>query len=340
MQNKGLIKFLTWSFVLVCLYQLSFTFVTSRVEKNASAAANAYVESKTAQNLINAKAKGDALYAQTLKDSLLVDREAQYLDSMASEKVYLGFTYRQCQSREINLGLDLKGGMNVMLEVSTVDVVRALAGHTQDSVFNRAIDMAVDAQKKTTNRDFVSLFYDAIRQVNPDVQLASYFNTQLRDRIKLNDDNETVIRVVKEEAAGAYDRTYEILRQRIDKFGVAQPTIQQLRASERILVELPGVKDPQRVRKLLQGTAQLEFWLTYDNAEAYQMLEKADKYIAGVGGIDGQTEETPATEEVAEAADAEAQAATEGDSLLNALNAGEKDDVESAMSRTRSPMLR
>ena len=325
MQNKGLIKFLTWSFVLVCLYQLSFTIVTSRVEKKASSVADAYVQSKTAQDLINAKAKGDALYAQTLKDSLLIDREAQYLDSMASEKVYLGFTYRQCQAREINLGLDLKGGMNVMLEVSTVDVVRALASHTEDSVFNKAIDMAVDAQKKTTNRDFVSLFYDAIRQVNPDVQLASYFNTQLRDRIKLNDDNETVIRVVKEEAAGAYDRTYEILRQRIDKFGVAQPTIQQLRASERILVELPGVKDPQRVRKLLQGTAQLEFWLTYDNAEAYQMLEKADKYIASVGGTDAQTEEAPVTEEVAEAA------TTEGDSLLNALNVSESGDVENAM---------
>ena len=328
MQNKGLIKFLTWSFVLVCLYQLSFTIVTSRVEKNASAVADAYVQSKTAQDLINAKAKGDALYAQTLKDSLLVDREAQYLDSMASEKVYLGFTYRQCQAREINLGLDLKGGMNVMLEVSTVDVVRALAGHTQDSVFNQAIDMAVDAQKKTTNRDFVSLFYDAIRQVNPDVQLASYFNTQLRDRIKLNDDNETVIRVVKEEAAGAYDRTYEILRQRIDKFGVAQPTIQQLRASERILVELPGVKDPQRVRKLLQGTAQLEFWLTYDNVEAYQMLEKADKYISSIGGAESQTEEvaeTPETETVNEGEQAES------DSLLNALNAGDEGDVEAAM---------
>lgn len=328
MQNKGLIKFLTWSFVLVCLYQLSFTIVTSRVEKKASTAANAYVQSKTAEDLINAKAKGDALYAQTLKDSLLIDREAQYLDSMASEKVYLGFTYRQCQAREINLGLDLKGGMNVMLEVSTVDVVRALASHTEDTVFNKAIDMAVETQKKTTNRDFVSLFYDAIRQVNPDVQLASYFNTQLRDRIKLNDDNETVIRVVKEEAAGAYDRTYEILRQRIDKFGVAQPTIQQLRASERILVELPGVKDPQRVRKLLQGTAQLEFWLTYDNAEAYQMLEKADKYIASVGGTDAQAEEAPVTEEVAEVAEA---AETEGDSLLNALNVSEGDDMESAM---------
>ena len=322
MQNKGLIRFLTWAFVLVCLYQLSFTFVTSRVEKNAAKAADAYVQSTTAQNLINTKSHGDALYAQSLKDSLSIAREAAYLDSMASEKVYLGYTYRQCQSREINLGLDLKGGMNVMLEVSTVDVVRALAGHTEDSVFNKAIDMALATQKKTTNRDFVSLFYDAIRQVNPDVQLASYFNTQLRDRIKLNDDNDAVIKVVKEEAASAYDRTYEILRQRIDKFGVAQPTIQQLRASERILVELPGVKDPQRVRKLLQGTAQLEFWLTYDNAEAYRMLDKVDSYISSIGGTEANTEET------AQVVDTTAEPVAESDSLLSAL--GADNNTESA----------
>ena len=328
MQNKGLIKFLTWAFVLVCLYQLSFTFVTSRVEKNAKSVADAYVQSTTTQNFISTKSNGDEMYAQTLKDSLLVDREAGYLDSMASEKVYLGFTYRQCQAREINLGLDLKGGMNVMLEVSTVDVVRALASHTEDSTFNKAINMAIANQKKTTNRDFVSLFYDAIREVNPDVQLASYFNTQLRDKIKLTDDNDAVIKVVKEEAAGAYDRTYEILRQRIDKFGVAQPTIQKLSASERILVELPGVKDPQRVRKLLQGTAQLEFWLTYDNAEAYQMLEKADKYIASIGGANAEAEEAPVAEEVAET---EEQPAAEGDSLLSALGADNNNDAEAAM---------
>ncbi|MCQ2296073.1 MAG: protein translocase subunit SecDF [Bacteroidales bacterium] len=335
MQNKGLIKFLTWAFVLVCLYQLSFTFVTSSIQKRAKAAADAYVQSQSTQNLINAKANGDELYVQTLVDSLKVSREADYLDSMASEKVYLGYTYRQCQAREINLGLDLKGGMNVMLEVSTVDVVRALAGHTEDATFNQAIDQALAAQKKTTNRDFVSLFYDAIRKINPDVQLASYFNTQLRDRIKLNDDNEAVIKVVKEEAASAYDRTYEILRQRIDKFGVAQPTIQQLSASERILVELPGVKDPQRVRKLLQGTAQLEFWLTYDNADQnnspYQMMEKVDKYIAAVGGV-----EAAANDVVAEVADSAAEtevAAAEGDSLLNALGNGSSDDAQASLDK-------
>ena len=336
MQNKGLIKFLTWAFVLVCLYQLSFTFVTNSIEKRARADAKAYVQSSTTQNWISNKAHGDAIIAQTLSDSLQIARESQYLDSMASEKVFFGATYRYCQAREINLGLDLKGGMNVMLEVSTVDVVRALAGHTEDSTFNKAIDMAVAKQKSTTNRDFVSLFYEAITELDPNVQLASYFNTQLRDRIKLNDNNDAVIKVVKEEAASAYDRTYEILRQRIDKFGVAQPTIQQLRASERILVELPGVKDPQRVRKLLQGTAQLEFWLTYDNAtEGYPMLEKIDTYIASIGGIDKMDEETPApvvedTAALAESTAEVAEAESEGDSLLSALGA-DKNEASAEM---------
>ena len=315
MQNKGLIKVLTWAFVLVCLYQLSFTIVTSRIERNAKSAAAAYAESETTKSLALKKANNDELKAQIILDSLQVAREAHYLDSMASEKVYLGYSYRQCQAREINLGLDLKGGMNVMLEVSTVDVVRALASHTTDTLFNKAVDMALANQKRTTNRDFVSLFYEAIVSLDPEVRLASYFSTQLRDQIKLTDDNDAVIKVVKEEAASAYDRTYEILRQRIDKFGVAQPTIQQLRASERILVELPGVKEPERVRKLLQGTAQLEFWSTYECAEALQMLEKADTYIASVG-------DAPAAEQTAEDATAEtetAEPAAEGDSLLNAL---------------------
>lgn len=338
MQNKGLIKFLTWAFVLVCLYQLSFTVVTNTVEKRARADAEAYVQSSTTQSWIDRKAHGDVNLAQTLKDSLQVARESQYLDSMASEKVFFGATYRYCQAREINLGLDLKGGMNVMLEVSTVDVVRALAGNTEDSTFNKAIDMAMAKQKSTTNRDFVSLFYEAITEIDPDVQLASYFNTQLRDRVKLNDNNDAVIKVVKEEAASAYDRTYEILRQRIDKFGVAQPTIQQLRASERILVEMPGVKDPQRVRKLLQGTAQLEFWLTYDNAtEGYPMLEKVDAYIASIGGIGNMTEESVSTT----AADTVVtnEATNESDSLMNALGIAEGEASEEVESLSKDHPL-
>ena len=318
MQNKGLIKVLTWAFALVCLFQLSFSVVTRNVEGKAKTHAEAFAQSEATQAAALKKAHGDELVAKFIVDSMQTREEAHYLDSMASEKIYLGYTYRQCQAREINLGLDLKGGMNVMLEVSTVDVVRALASHTEDTTFNKAIDLALANQKTTTNRDFVSLFYDAIVSLDPDVQLASYFNTQLRDRIKLTDDNDAVIKVVREETNSAYDRTYEILRQRIDKFGVAQPTIQQLRASERILVELPGVKEPERVRKLLQGTAQLEFWLTYDCAEALPMLERAEKYVASLGQLNNETP-VEETEEVAEIENNE-------DSLLNALTAEEATD--------------
>lgn len=281
MQNKGLIRFLAWAFALVCLFQLSFTIVTSIIQSRAKKDAANYVKSEQVQQLVASRTtnSGDA---QVILDSIQNSREAHYLDSMASEKVYLGYTYRQCQGREINLGLDLKGGMNVMLEVSTVDVVRALADHTEDTLFNHAIDMALADQKRTTNRDFVSLFYDAIRKLDPNVSLASYFSGQLRDKIKLGDDNDAVIRVVRAEAADAYDRTYQVLSQRIDKFGVAQPTIQKLSASERILVELPGVKEPERVRKLLQGTAQLEFWLTYDNTEAARYLMAANDYLGSI----------------------------------------------------------
>ena len=281
MQNKGLIRFLAWAFALVCLFQLSFTFVTSNVERKAKKAAENYIQNEQTQAFV-AQRTSNQVDAQILVDSLRNAQEARYLDSMATEKVYLGYTYRQCQGREINLGLDLKGGMNVMLEVSTVDVVRALADHTEDPLFNQAVDNALATQKKSTNRDFVSIFYDEIVKLDPNVSLASYFSGQLRDKIKLGDKNDDVIKVVKEEASGAYDRTYQILSQRIDKFGVAQPTIQKLAASERILVELPGVKEPERVRKLLQGTAQLEFWQTYDNSEAIRFLDAANTYLGSI----------------------------------------------------------
>ena len=315
MQNKGLIRFLAWAFALVCLFQLSFTVVTSSVQSKAKKNAENYIKSEQVQKFVAERTSNDG-DAQVLLDSLRNANEAHYLDSMATEKVYLGYTYRQCQGREINLGLDLKGGMNVMLEVSTVDVVRALADHTEDTLFNHAIDIALANQKRTTNRDFVSLFYDAIRSLDPNVQLASYFSGQLRDKIKLGDDNDAVIKVVREEAAGAYDRTYQVLSQRIDKFGVAQPTIQKLSASERILVELPGVKEPERVRKLLQGTAQLEFWLTYDNTEAARYLIAADEYLGSVNK--GEAVET---DTVAEAEEAVAEEKDSTEALLDQLTA-------------------
>ena len=290
MQNKGLIRFLAIAFVLVCLFQLSFSFATKKVENKAKAVAAKYVESAQGQSDVNAcvKQQGNSeLSAAELKnltaivtDSLRTAKETYFLDSMANEKVWMGFTYKKCQAREINLGLDLKGGMNVMLEVSTVDVVKALANYTNDETFNKAIEMALEQQKKSVNEDFVSLFYDAIISIKPDVRLAGYFSSQLSGTT-LNDDNNTILAKLKEETSSAYDRTYEILRKRIDKFGVAQPTIQKLQASERILVELPGVKDPQRVRKLLKGTAQLEFWATYSGDMSDPRLLNEYNRVAG-----------------------------------------------------------
>ncbi|MBQ9417024.1 MAG: protein translocase subunit SecDF [Bacteroidales bacterium] len=328
MQNKGLIKFLAWTFVIVCLVQLSFTFATGIVERNAKKTASNYVESEEGRNAV-AQFAANVADVQQVEDSVRNAVEARYLDSIASEKIYLGFTYRQCQAREISLGLDLKGGMNVMLEVSTVDVVRALADHTQDPLFNQAIDLALANQKRSTNRDFVSLFYDAILSLKSDVQLAPYFSEQLRDRISLGDDNEKVVGIVREEASSAYERTYQVLSQRIDKFGVAQPTIQKLSASERILVELPGVKEPERVRKLLQGTAQLEFWLTYDNYETLPILENINTYIAS-------TTRQETTEEVADTAKA---AEADSNSLLQQLTQADEAEEVGAADEKSNPLF-
>ena len=286
MQNKGAIKFFAIAFALVCLYQLSFTYFAKRVENKA----NQYAYNETTLNLAKELAKGDKLKEQFYTDSVGIARETYFIDSVSNETAYNFFwlrkySYKECKAREINLGLDLKGGMNVMMEVSTVDVVRALANHTSDSLFNKAIDMALKKQQVSSNTDFVTLFEEAIYSLDPNVKLAGYFSSQLRDQIKLSDDNDAVMSIVRKETADAFDRTYQILRQRIDKFGVAQPNIQKLSASERILVELPGVKDPERVRKLLQGTAQLEFWLAYEAAEAMPYLDEVNKFIASVGGV-------------------------------------------------------
>ena len=332
MQNKGLIRFLAIAFVLVCLFQLSFSFATRSVENKAKANAVKYVESAQGKSDIDAivKRQGSSdMSAAELKnltaivtDSLRATKETYYLDSMANEKVWMGF--KKCQAREINLGLDLKGGMNVMLEVSTVDVVKALANYTNDEVFNKAIDMALEQQKKSVNENFVSLFYDAIVSIKPDVRLAGYFSGQLTGTT-LNDDNNTILSKLKEETSSAYDRTYEILRKRIDKFGVAQPTIQRLQASERILVELPGVKDPQRVRKLLKGTAQLEFWATYsgDMADSRYLneynrvsgyLTATDEYLASKGSLNTEVVDSNAVVEDSTAvAETPAPATTESD---------------------------
>ncbi|MFN7013087.1 MAG: protein translocase subunit SecDF, partial [Bacteroidia bacterium] len=257
MQSKAAIRFFAIVFAIVCLYQLSFTWITARVEKQAKDFA-----------------QGDE------------ELERRFLDSIASEGVYnilvKNYTYRECKDREINLGLDLQGGMNVTLEVSVVDLVRAMANHSNDPTFNAAIEKALEMQKNS-QEDFVTLFGKAFKSIDPNAKLASpaIFGTrELSNKINaFESTNEEVLAVIREEAENAIDRSFNILRTRIDKFGVSQPNIQRLGNSGRILVELPGVKDKERVRKLLQGSAKLEFWETYENTEIYPMLEKANEVL-------------------------------------------------------------
>ncbi len=256
MQNKGAIKTLAIIFGLIFLYQLSFTVVTKVVEKKAV---------KFAQ--------GDEA------------KENYYLDSVSNVPVYnllvKKYTYREAKEREINLGLDLKGGMNVTLEVSVKDIVNALAGaNATDPTFQKAMQLATERQEKSEG-DFVTLFGQAYEEVDPNAKLASIFLFEFKDKgITVNSTNSEVLKVLKEECDGAIDRSYQILRTRIDRFGVAQPNIQKLEGSGRILVELPGIKDPARVRKLLQGTAQLEFWETYNFSELYQYFDQANAKLA------------------------------------------------------------
>ena len=251
MQNKGAFKFLAVIFALVCVYQLSFTYVSKRVENKAKE----YKKGETA-----------------------------YLDSISTEPVYnflwlKKFTYKECKEREINLGLDLKGGMNVTLEVSVEDIVRSLGNYSTDSVFNKSIKLALKKQQNSQS-DFVTLFAESFKEIAPNDRLARIFATfELKEKISAQSTNEEVVKVIRQEAEGAIANSFNIIRNRIDRFGVAQPNIQRLENSGRILVELPGAKDPQRVRKLLQGTANLEFWETYEISELLPYLATANAKI-------------------------------------------------------------
>jgi SecD/SecF fusion protein len=192
----------------------------------------------------------------------------------------------------LNLGLDLRGGMNVILEVSVVDIVRSMSNFSTDSTFNRAINNALKAQTNS-QKDYVTLFAEEFKKADPNAKLATIFSTlELKDKVKFESSNEQVIEVIRKEAEDAVDRSFNILRTRIDKFGVTQPNIQKLDISGRILIELPGVKDKERVRKLLQGTANLEFWETYDNKEIAAKLIEADKKLAVLLGLNKEQDTT------------------------------------------------
>ena len=271
MQNKGAIRTIAIIFSLIFLYQLSFTLVTKRVEKKAEK----YAEAEASK-----LANGNESEFGLIKEQ----KETYYLDSISNVNVYnllfKKYTYRDAKEREINLGLDLKGGMNVTLEVSVKDIVKALAGNSQDPTFVKAMELATERQEKSEG-DFVSLFGEAFEEVDPNARLASIFLYEFKDKgITVNSTNSEVLKVLRSESEGAINRSYQILRTRIDRFGVAQPNIQKLENSGRILVELPGIKDPKRVRKLLQGTAQLEFWETYNFSEIHQYFTEANNKLA------------------------------------------------------------
>ncbi|MBW6490266.1 MAG: protein translocase subunit SecDF [Lentimicrobium sp.] len=332
MQNKGAIKFFAIALAIVCLFQLSFTFFSKRVERKAVE----YSRNDAAISQAKMLAKGNTMLEQIMLDSISKSRERYYLDSMSGQTVFniliRKYTYQEVKERELNLGLDLKGGMNVTLEVSVVDIVRALSGNSTNPVFTQAIDLALQKQK-ASQTDFITLFGESFAEVDPNAKLAAIFNTvDLKDRITFNSTNDEVLSVIRQETKGAIDRTFNILRTRIDRFGVAQPNIQQLQTAGRILVELPGIKEPERVRKLLQGTAQLEFWETYQFAELVPYFEEANRRLAESIAAQTTTDttelaaiETETNEAVAEA-QTETPADTTSSDLLDKL--GETTDAD------------
>ena len=324
MQSKGAIRFVAILLAIACLWQLSFTAVTMRQENKAEKFAEAAVEAAQ-QSAAFAKVS-DADKAFYL-DSIRKEENRHYLDSISSEKIYFGYTYKDVKAKEINLGLDLKGGMNVMLQVQLKDLVKALAGDNNAPEFEKALALA---QERSVNsrEDFISLFADAWKETAGGMPLAQIFGTyEMRDKIGPESTDAEVIEVIRSEAESAISNSFNVLRNRIDRFGVTQPNIQKLGNSGRILVELPGVKEPERVRKFLQGTASLEFWTTYDNAEVEAYLAEANATLAE---LLADTEEAVVEET----------SATEGDSLLEAeLQQAENEVANEAAYRKQNPLF-
>ena len=267
MQNKGFVKVFAALLTLVCLFYLSFSFV------------NSHHMEKAAEHPMGAQ---------------------HYLDSMQNEKVWMGYTLKRSREMEIGLGLDLKGGMNVIMEVSVADVVKALADHKEDKAFNDAIATA-HKQAVTSQSDFITLFVQEYKRIAPESSLASLFATQqLKDKVTTTSSDAEVVAVLRDEVKAAIDNSFNVLRTRIDRFGVVQPNIQALEGSlGRIMIELPGVKEPERVRKLLQGSANLEFWETFGSQEIIPLFSEIDSKLAMAAPVEEKTSESEPSAEVA-----------------------------------------
>ncbi len=313
MQNKGFVKVFAILLTLVCVFYLSFSFVTRHYMK-----------------LAEQDPKG----------------VTHFLDSMQNERVYLGsYTLKQCREMEIGLGLDLKGGMNVILEVSVPDVVKMLADYKTDEVFNQAVNYAAKEQLNSQS-DFITLFIREYHRLAPDSKLAEIFATQqLKDKVTAQSTDEEVERVLRSEVQSAVSNSYTVLRTRIDRFGVVQPNIQTLEGSTgRIMVELPGIKEPERVRNLLQGSANLEFWETYNGNEIFPyLLEANNKAAIILAERQASTTDSAATateENVAE--ETKADSISVAESLASQLkgNVGQAEDAQaSSLQKAQNPLF-
>ena len=293
MQNKGIVKFIAVLLILVCCFYLSFSFVTRHFESKAAAMGE--------------------------------EAGAEYLDSIKNEKVYMGiYSLKQCREMEIGLGLDLKGGMNVILEVSVPDVVDVLADHKTDATYKKAMELA-KKEEETSQNDFISLFVKYWKQEAGGRPLAAIFATQqMKGKVSTQSTDAEVESALRAEVQSAVDNSFNVVRNRIDKFGVAQPNIQKLEGqSGRIMVEMPGIKEPERVRKLLQGSANLEFWETYNSNEITPLLAQLNQRYAITGG-DAAPVDTAAVAE--EAAPADTAAATTGDLAAKLAKKDDKAD--------------
>ena len=325
MQSKGAIRFVAILLLLASLWQLSFTLVANRQENKAKK----YAEAK-AEAAMNSAAFGkiaDADKAFYL-DSIRKVENRRYIDSISSEKIYLGYTFKDVQAKSINLGLDLKGGMNVMLQVQLEDLVRALASGNTTPEFTNALALAKERSVDSRN-DFITLFAEAWKETSNGMPLAQVFGTyEMRDKISPESTDDQVIEVIRAESESAISNSFNVLRNRIDRFGVTQPNIQKLGNSGRILVELPGVKEPERVRKLLQGTASLEFWATYPNEEIEGYLAEANALLAELQAA-----------EAAPAVEAEETVAAEDALLAEELKQAENDAAAEAEMLKQNPLF-
>ena len=306
MQNKGIVKVIAVLLVLVCCFYLSFSFVTRHYESKAAAMGE--------------------------------EAGAEYLDSINNEKVYMGiYSLKQCREMEIGLGLDLKGGMNVILEVSVPDVVDVLADHKQDAAYKKAMELA-KKEEETSQNDFISLFVKYWKQEGNGRPLAAIFATQqMKGKVSTQSSDSEVEAALRAEVASAVDNSFNVVRNRIDKFGVVQPNIQKLEGqSGRIMVEMPGIKEPERVRKLLQGSANLEFWETYNSQEITPLLAQLNQRWAAQGG---EVVDSAAVEPAAEEADTTKAAATDLAAKLAKKDTKATDNKAAELAKKQNPLF-